>query len=204
MGEHANQPSVSRGPPPSAPSFPELAGVSRDELRRLYELAWAFAFRLTRSRTAADDLTQHAFELLLTTRRWKPDGATDLRRHVLGIVKSDLHHQRTSRARALEAEAESDVAHERGLSVPSPEQAHLAQAGPSRAERKLERLRTRLADQPLALARLALMEEGLTKPAEIALRLAVDAKQVYRAAEATQYHVRKMLEEESNPESEDS
>jgi DNA-directed RNA polymerase specialized sigma24 family protein len=187
-------------PPPDAPPrrapLPELASLSRKEFADLYETTWAFARRLARSNDLADELTQTAFELLHTTRRWDPNAKVPLARHLLGIVKSTLSHRRTSKAPEHEAEAVDGFTRERGDTSGSAEDAHVARDDSEdnrvNATRVIDSLRGRLAEHPVALARLGLVAEGIDKPAEQARRLKVSVEEIYRAREVTQYHMNRI------------
>jgi DNA-directed RNA polymerase specialized sigma24 family protein len=179
--------------------LPELAHVSRDEFRALREMAWLYAHRLTRSAALADDLTQRAFVLLYTTRRWNPQGETPLPRHLLGIVKSTVYNHRTSLAPGREAEAGAEFVRDRGETVGSPEDASLerddAERRQTRAAEVLAELRARLSGHDVALTRLDLMAQGIEKPADQAESAGVPVQEIYRAREMTTYHLKKILAE---------
>jgi|HubBroStandDraft_6_1064221.scaffolds.fasta_scaffold82485_3 DNA-directed RNA polymerase specialized sigma24 family protein len=175
---------------------PELAALSREEFRDLYEATWAYARRLTRSNDLADELTQTAFVLLQTTRRWDPLGKVPLDRHMLGIVKSTLSNQRTSKGPEREAEATEEFTRDVGRTSASAEEAHLdrddAESRRAKASAVLDALRARLAGNKTALDRLDLIGQGIHKPAEQARILKVPVDEIHRAREATQYHLNRI------------
>jgi DNA-directed RNA polymerase specialized sigma24 family protein len=183
----------------SAPhgGLPELATVGKEEFRALYEATWGYARGIARSNDLADELTQTAFALLLTTRRWDPHGKVPLTRHMMGIVKSTLSNRRTSKKPEHEAEAAEGLARDVGDTTASPEHAHLdrndAAREQTKATRTLDALRARLAGQKTALDRLDLVGQGIDKPAQQASILKVSVEEIYRAREATQYHLKRIL-----------
>jgi DNA-directed RNA polymerase specialized sigma24 family protein len=185
---------------------PELHGLTADELKDLYEDAWAFAYRLTKSKDLAYEITQTSFMLFYTTRRWNPDGPVPLARHVLGIVKSVVSHRRTAKGPKREAEAAATFLSAGGDTARSAEEANLEHAeyerGRAGAESVLEKLRAKLAGNDVALRRLEVMASSVDKPAEQARALKVSVEEVYRAREATQYHLKRILADERGDESE--
>jgi DNA-directed RNA polymerase specialized sigma24 family protein len=189
------------GPAPLS-ALPELANVTKEEFRDLYEATWAFARRIARSNDLADELTQTAFALLLTTRRWNPHGEVPLAKHLMGTVKSTLSNRRTSKKPEREAEAAEEVTRDVGETTASPERMHLdrneAAREEAKATRTLDTLRARLAGKPIALARLDLVARGIDKPSEQAHVLKVSVEEIYRAREATQYHLSRIYAAESD------
>jgi DNA-directed RNA polymerase specialized sigma24 family protein len=188
------------GSPKRAAPPPELHGLTHDEFKGLCEAAWAFAYRLTKSKDLADEITQTSFVLLYTTRRWNPDGAVPLARHVLGIVKSVVSHRRTAKGPKRDAEAGATFLAAAGDTARSAEEANLEHAeyerGRAGAERVLEKLRARLAENDVALRRMEVMASSVDKPAEQARALKVSVEEVYRARQATQYHLKRILADE--------
>jgi DNA-directed RNA polymerase specialized sigma24 family protein len=194
------------GSPMRAAPPPELQGLTPEELKGLYESAWAFAYRLTKSKDLAYEITQTSFMLLYTTRRWNPDGPVPLARHMLGIVKSVVSNRRTAKGPKREAEAGATFLSAVGDTTRSAEEANLEHAeherGRAGAERVLEKLRARLAGNDVALRRLEIMASSVDKPSEQARALKVRVEDIYRAREATQYHLKRIFADERGDEGE--
>jgi DNA-directed RNA polymerase specialized sigma24 family protein len=172
----------------------DVRTLSTQQRRELYEWALATASRITRSRTAAESLTQEAFARLDTTRRWNPGGATSLQQHMYGILKSLLSHERRSDSKRGEAEQKFGI-----------EEAALSDAGRSaetmsldRADRKasealaterVAKLRARLAGFPLDLLILDLMTDEVTKRADLAQRTGRSPDEVKTALARIRRHM---------------
>jgi DNA-directed RNA polymerase specialized sigma24 family protein len=153
----------------------DVRTLSTQQRRELYEWALATACRITRSRTAAEDLTHEAFSRLDTTRRWDPGGGTTLQQHIYGILRSLVSHERRADSKRREIELQAQI-----------EAAALSDAGRSaeatsldRADRegskalateRVAKLRARLAGFPLDLLVLDLMTDDVTKRADLAQR----------------------------------
>jgi DNA-directed RNA polymerase specialized sigma24 family protein len=161
-----------------------LGRLSREELRRLYKLAYGLALSITKSKQRAEVTTQIAFERLLTTRQW--DGRATIELHVIGIVKSLLSIEHASKKEKHDEEAHEGFHQEVvGHATPSTEQSMLEHdADDSRqrgAKDELVALRERVVKHPLAPRVLDKRIEGMTKAADIAAALDVSVDDVYRA-----------------------
>jgi len=170
--------------PASQGTAPELASLTKDQMRALFELAQSVARAITKSDSQSDNIVQTTFELLLTTRRW--DGKKPLEAHVVGIVKSLISHayakeKSTRPARAHEGFHYENVGHH----SPSPEDKTLDASADeqkqSRATRELDELGAKVAKHPLAPRVLEKRRQGLTKAADIAQALGANVDEVYRA-----------------------
>jgi DNA-directed RNA polymerase specialized sigma24 family protein len=173
----------------------------------LQEAVLDFAQKITRSREAAEELTQEALLRLMTTRPWNPLGKTSLERHVCGIVKSLLWAERMSKRPAVERRAMT-------------EHALLAEGGDSaeaisldRAERerkealgaqRVGKLRAKLKGYVLELLILDLMQnEGIRKPAALADRTGRPVGEVNDALERIRRYMKSIIAGEGGDRGED-
>ena len=181
--------------PSSRGILPELAAVTKDQMRALVELAQSVARAITKSDSQADNIVQTTFELLLTTRRW--DSKKPLEAHVVGIVRSLISHAYAKEKSTRPAQAHEGFHYENvGHHSPSPEDKTLDASADeqkqSRATRELDELAATVAKHPLAPRVLQKRVEGLTKAADIARALDVNAKEVYRANDVLRRNLRAM------------
>jgi DNA-directed RNA polymerase specialized sigma24 family protein len=152
------------------------AGDTEEDLRVLREAVLAYALRLTRSRPRAEELTQEALLLSMTTRAWNPAAQPVLLRHLFGIVKSLRWSEDISARPRYEADAGHEEARLAGGAAASPEASTLEHArraeDEARAAQQVEALRARLTQggHELELSVCDLMAEGTTKPKELAER----------------------------------
>jgi DNA-directed RNA polymerase specialized sigma24 family protein len=193
--EPARTPEAAK-PTPRREPCPELAAVSKKELRDALESATQLALAMTKSKARADDIAQTAFERLLTTRRWNPSRGP-LVMHVLGIVRSLLNIAHRSKAPERDAKAHEGFHREVvGDHTGSPEDKALEQAEDtarsSKAASELDELQARVAHQAVPSGVLRCRTEGIDKAADIARKLKVPVEQVYRASELLRYHLKKI------------
>ncbi len=157
------------------------------EWRDLYEIVLTYALRLTKSRRAAEDLTQEAFVRLKTTRRWDRATEPSIAKHMMKTVKSLWFHERKSVTTRSEREVAAVVEQQTigGKSAPSPEQTVLEEGDRERrrlsAAEQLAELRERLAGHPLELQILDLAAEGIDDRGKQAERTRCTKDQVYDA-----------------------
>jgi DNA-directed RNA polymerase specialized sigma24 family protein len=180
---------------------PEIASLSRDEFRAVYDRATAVVFGFTKSKPRTEELLQAASVLLLTTRRWDPDKGP-LLQHVLGIVRSVLSHsysrEKTERGERAAQTREGFQREVAGTEAPSPEDATIdGTDGADRqaaAERELDELAASVADHPDAprVLRLRRASERKRKASEIARELGLPVERVYRANDVLLRHLRRI------------
>jgi DNA-directed RNA polymerase specialized sigma24 family protein len=185
----------------------DLRTMTPKERYDLQEAVLDFAQKITRSREAAEELTQEALLRLMTTRPWNPLGKTSLERHVCGIVKSLLWAERMSKRPAVERRAMT-------------EHALLAEGGDSaeaisldRAERerkealgaqRVGKLRAKLKGYVLELLILDLMQnEGIRKPAALADRTGRPVGEVNDALERIRRYMKSIIAGEGGDRGED-
>jgi DNA-directed RNA polymerase specialized sigma24 family protein len=189
-------PDIERQPLP-----PEIAALSRDEFRAVYERAYQAVLGFTKSEARADELIQPAFLLLLTTRRWNPS-AGPLLGHVMGIVRSVLSHayskekaERSERAAQTRESFQREVV---GAEAASPEDEAIDGTATAErqaaAERELDELAESVADHADArhVLRIRRAEEKKKKAAAIALELGIPVERVYRANKLLLHHLRRI------------
>jgi DNA-directed RNA polymerase specialized sigma24 family protein len=181
--------------PASQGTAPELAAVTKDQIRALVELAQSVARAITKSDSQSDNIVQTTFELLLTTRRW--DGKKPLEAHVVGIVKSLISHAYAKEKSTRPAQAHEGFHYENvGHHSPSPEDKTLDASADeqkqSRATRELDELAAAIAKHPLAPRVLEKRRDGLTKAADIAQALGVNVEEVYRANDVLRRNLQAM------------
>lgn len=174
-------------------SNPELAGISKAQMRALFELAYSVAMAITKSKERSDVIVQSAFERLLTTSRW--DGKKPIDLHVAGIVKSVASHQYASEKSTRKAESHDGFHREVvGTSHPSTEDAILEIAEDDErqenASRELDELAAACADHPLAPRVLQVRIETGGKASDIARALGVSSDDVYRANDVLRRNLR--------------
>jgi DNA-directed RNA polymerase specialized sigma24 family protein len=178
-----------------APTWPpELDELSDDEMQALRDAIIGVALRRTKSKRRAEELWSDVLAKLCTTRRWDPQKAP-LLPYAFGILKSELSHQEEARAREVSLR-ESYQREVNGASTSSAEDDAIARF--DREERQaaaktvLLDLRARVADHPIALEVLRYKDEGVDKPAAIAVALGVPVKKVYDAIDLLKYHLKKL------------
>jgi len=179
----------------------DLRMMTPKERYDLQETALDFAQKITRSREAAEELTQEALLRLMTTRPWNPLGKTSLERHVCGIVRSLLSAERTSKRSKNErlAMTEHALLAEGGDSA---EAMSLDRAERERKEavaaQRVAKLRTKLKGYVLELLILDLMQnEGIRKPAELATRTGKPVAEVNDARERIRRYMKSIIAAES-------
>ena len=149
-------------------------GNTEGDPRALREAVLAYAYRITQSRSRAEELTQEAFLRAMTTRAWNPATQPVFLKHLFGIVKSLSSAELISARRRYEEDAGYEQARLAGGAAASPEANALAHAGrdeeEARAARWVAALRKKLGRQRLELAICDLMAAGTTKPQELARR----------------------------------
>lgn len=197
-GTSTPPPAETTTPPPRA-QCPELASVSREQLRDLLESVHHVVLGITKSTIRTDEIVQDTFEALMTTRRW--NGKQPLERHVIGIAMSLLHHQHASKAPQRDARAHAGFHREIvGTSVGSPEDETLDHAEDedrqSSARRELAELEASVAAHPVAPRVLRCKADGIEKPADIARALSIPVEHVYRATELLREHLRRIRQRE--------
>jgi len=170
--------------------------ITEDQRRELYEAVLAQAHRITRSRSAADDLAHEALLRLMTTRPWDPRGTTSLERHLFGILKSLLWAERISKRSDYEARAGAEEAavSEAGRSA---EQVALDRGEQERHEalaaQRVGRLRAKLAGWELELLLCDLVAEDVKKPAELAARSGRSVAEVNAALSRIRRYMKSIL-----------
>jgi DNA-directed RNA polymerase specialized sigma24 family protein len=174
-------------------SNPELAGISKAQMRKLFELAYAVAMATTKSKERSDVIVQTAFERLLTTSRW--DGKKPIDIHLAGIVKSVASHQYASEKSTRKAESHDGFHREVvGTNHPSTEDAILESAEDDEkqenASSELDELAATCADHPLAPHVLQIRIKTAAKASEIARALGVSSAEVYRANDVLRRNLR--------------
>jgi DNA-directed RNA polymerase specialized sigma24 family protein len=197
-GDEGDEPSSGPILPDEIP--PELAQLSKDEVRDLLVTMTGVALRLTKARPVADALVSDVWNKLCTTRRWQPDRGP-LLRHALGALKSELHHQRASKKDEKDRRAGDGFHREvRGERERSAEQMQLEEAeadGKQKAAAtQLERLAESVKDHPPAPDVLACKARGIDKPADIARALGVPVQKVYQSLDLLKRHLRRLQQDE--------
>jgi DNA-directed RNA polymerase specialized sigma24 family protein len=181
--------------PPVLP--PELASLSKTEMRDAYQAVAQLAFRITRSTSRTDELVQTTFERLLTTRRWDPEGGP-LLHHLMGVVKSLLSISYKSKAKKHDEIAHDGFHREVvGESAGSVEDAIIEhadrEAEHAGAAAELDELVARVARHPDATRVLRLkIDTGIDDAAEIAVELDLPVTRVYRINEVLKYHLERI------------
>jgi DNA-directed RNA polymerase specialized sigma24 family protein len=170
---------------------------NKEERRRLYELVLATAYRITKSREKADEITQESFLRLMTTRTWDEGKQPSLERHMLGIVKSLVSHERASKRRDYESRGATELAVISVGAAPSPQERLLDRAARDGEEavaaRRVEALRTKLGSRELELAICDLVAEGVKKPADLAPRLERPVGEVNDALERIRRYMKSIV-----------
>jgi DNA-directed RNA polymerase specialized sigma24 family protein len=187
------EPSNSPGEVRPKHSNPELAAISKAQMRKLFELAYAVAMATTKSKERSDVIVQTAFERLLTTSRWDRKKPIDI--HIAGIVKSVASNQYKSEKSTRKVEAHDGFHREVvGTSHPSTEDAILESAGDDErqesASSELDELAAACADHPLAPRVLQVRIETGGKASDIARALGVSSDEVYRANDVLRRNLR--------------
>jgi Sigma-70 region 2 len=128
---------------------------SPKEQRELFEFVLAMAYRITKSRTQADEIAQETFLRLLTTRLWDERKEPSIERHLMGIVKSLISHERASKRSDYESEAAAHDAVVSGDAAMSAEARSLDRAQREREEaaaaRRVGAVRAKLVGRELEL-----------------------------------------------------
>ncbi len=157
------------------------------EWRDLYEIVLTYALRLTKSRAAAENLTQEAFVRLKTTRPWDRATEPSIAKHMMKTVKSLFFHERKSASARSDREVEAVVEQQTigGAAAPSPEQMLLEEEGSElrrgSAAEQLETLRGLLVGHELELAILDLVDEDIDDRDEQARLTGHKIEEVYEA-----------------------
>jgi DNA-directed RNA polymerase specialized sigma24 family protein len=130
------------------------------------------AYRITKSQVQAEEIAQETFLRLMTTRPWDESRQPVIERHLFGIIKSLVSHERTSRRSDYESRGAAEHAITSGGETPSAEVRGLERARRERQEAiaaaRVRLLRTKPAGHELELMICDLMAEGITKPADLA------------------------------------
>jgi DNA-directed RNA polymerase specialized sigma24 family protein len=174
-------------------SNPELAGISKAQMRALFELAYSVAMAITKSKERSDVIVQTAFERLLTTSRW--DGKKPIDVHVAGIVKSVASNLYKSEKSTRKVEAHDGFHREVvGTSHPSTEDAIIESAEDDERQEsvtsELDELAAACAGHPLAPRVLQVRIETGGKASDIARALGVSSDDVYRANDVLRRNLR--------------
>jgi DNA-directed RNA polymerase specialized sigma24 family protein len=182
---------------------PEIAALTKEEVRAAYQAALLFAIRIMKSNEAGQELVQRAFERLLTTRRWK---GGSLEQHLIGIVMSLRNIEYRSKREEREANLHEGYHREvAGFAHASHEDAALDRAEIEQrrmdAEDDLARLEAAVAHHTVAVGMLRLLRAEPLKAAAVAERLGVPVAHVYRAKELVQYHLEKIRKARGEPRS---
>ncbi|MDP9001198.1 MAG: hypothetical protein M3O46_13940 [Myxococcota bacterium] len=189
----AVEPSDRRGEARPERSNPELAGISKAQMRALFELAYSVAMAITRLKERADVVVQMSFERLLTTSRW--DGKKPIDIHIAGIVKSVTSNHYKSEKSTQKAKAH-DGFHREVVGTHSASTEDLVLEVEEDNERQetasneLEKLAAECADHPLAPRVLQARIEKVGKASDIARALGVSRDEVYRANEVLKRNLR--------------
>lgn len=170
------------------------------KLRRdIYVAVFSTAMKLTRSRPQAEDLAQKVFERLLTTRPLEPTASLeDAVKHAFGVLRSVLSAERASArsqgTRERIAGNEWTTASTDGHSAEARTLEHANRIDEEEcASRRIALLRHRLADHPLELTILDVMHDGVTKPAEIAVKLARPVVDIYEAMKRIRRYMKSVV-----------
>jgi DNA-directed RNA polymerase specialized sigma24 family protein len=180
---------------------PEIAALSKDEFRAIYEQATLIVLGITQSKTRTDELMQAASVLLLTTRRWDRDKGP-LLKHLVGIARSVLSHsyrrEKTDRADRAAQDRESFQREVIGTEARSAEDDTVDRTDADErqvaAARELDELDASLPEGSDAqrVLRCRRAGEKRKKPAEIAHELGLPVERVYRANKLLLHHVRRI------------
>jgi DNA-directed RNA polymerase specialized sigma24 family protein len=154
------------------------------------------AYRLTGNLPDAHDLAHEGMAAAIDPEAspWDPDKQPNLRLHVGSFMNGVMVNRRRAEARYRSTPFDPKD-HDRVDPAPNPEQRLLNAEELAEFERRLERLRERLADDAIALGMLELFGEGVSAAAELAARLAhlgCEVKDVYRARERIAYHAKQV------------
>jgi DNA-directed RNA polymerase specialized sigma24 family protein len=179
----------------------EIAALSREEFRSVFEQAMQIVLGFTKSKARTDELMQTASLLLFTTRRWNPRAGPILG-HLLGIVRSVLSHsyrhensERGARAAHARESFQREVA---GTEAASPEDETIdgtaTEERRAEAERELDELAASVADHADAprVLRSRRDADGKKKAADIARELDLPVERVYRANKLLLNHLRRI------------
>ena len=184
----------------------DLRTMTPKERYDLQEAVLDFAEKITRSPEAAEELTQEALLRLMTTRAWNPLGTTSLERHVCGIVRSLLWAERTSRRPAFEHRAmtEQALVTDGGRSAETMSLDRAEREGKEAlGAQRVAKLRAKLKGYVLELLILDLMQnEGIRKPAELAVRTGKPVAKVNDARERIRRYMKSIIAAESGEDEE--
>jgi DNA-directed RNA polymerase specialized sigma24 family protein len=156
---------------------------TQDEWRQLREVVLTYAYRQTRARARAEDLTQEAFARWMTTRPWNPETEPSLARHLMKVVKSLISNEHTSKRGDYELRAGVEQSLVGGSAVPSAEAMSLerseAESQRRAAAARLQALREMLTGLDLELRLIDLTAEGVDDRGEQAKATGRTRDQVY-------------------------
>jgi hypothetical protein len=173
-----------------------LIYLTQRQWARLYKEVLWIALRITHTkveqlawtaRDRAQEAVQRACERLLRTDPPGLDTIEDLRRYLVGAMRSELHHAgaRAETRREAESAAAVEASTITGGATPSAEAMHLAAAQHgqerTRAAKKISMLRKELEGDRIALATIDLIDNDVAEPEEQARRLAVPVEEIYNA-----------------------
>jgi hypothetical protein len=170
--------------------------LDKNGYQRLYAQVLLIAMRLTHTKDQsqqasqvdrAREATQRAFERYLRVRPANLDTPEKLRSYLVWRVRSEMSHAQEEQAvrREYEAAAAIEQATVGGRAGPSAEVVHIEHAAAERrrdrAKRAIPRLRTELAEDPIALGTIDCLKKGKTRPAQQALILGCSVEEIYAA-----------------------
>ena len=165
---------------------------------RLHLLLFGYACTKTRDKELAEELAQEAVACVLAGQgfyRWDRDRKS-LLDHLSDVIESLLANRRR-RAYVKREEPMAEDADDRSPdSKPSAEQQIDSREELERKLHLAERIRERVAKDPIIPAMLKYRKKGIEKPAELATRVGCSAKDIYRAVERLAHHRKAVLEEE--------
>jgi DNA-directed RNA polymerase specialized sigma24 family protein len=158
---------------------------TQDEWRQLREVVLTYAYKQTKARARADEVTHEAFARWMTTRKWNPEKEPSLAKHLMKIVKSLLSHEYTSKRGEYELQAGIEQSTVGGTAAPSAEAMSLEKGEAERSRRaaaaRLQALREMLTGLELELQLIDLTAEGIDDRGEQAKTTGRTRDQVYEA-----------------------
>jgi hypothetical protein len=180
---------------------------SKEEKRKLFEFVLAMAYRITKSRTHADEIAQETFLRMLTTRPWDESKQPSIERHLAGIVKSLISHDRASKRSDYESEAAANDAALSGNAATSTEERSLERARREDegavAARRVAAMRIKLVGRDLELEICDLVADDVPmKPAILVERTGRSLDEVNRALERIRRYTKSILAAEGDEDEE--
>jgi hypothetical protein len=176
----------------------QSAALDRVDWREMRRRLENFARALGASSSAADDAVHTAVKQLYAgATDWHPAAHPDVTRHLMRAVRQTLSNARQSALVRREVPSE-DLDEE---AAPASDRA--AREREARASAAVVRLRTAVASDPLALAVVELVAEGVDKPAAQAARLGRPRGEIYDARDRIAYHLRRIAERDAQDDEEE-